>query len=122
MILSRLARVHDQANNLIKAEELYRRALVMNPDDNTLMNDFAYFLISNDVNIDEGIELINRVLDTITENGNYLYTYGLGLYKQGKLEEAQEALNKAWDLIPYYDHDHFLHMQAVEKALASQNQ
>ncbi len=121
-ILSWLASVHDQANNLIKAEELYRRALVINPDDNTLMNDFAYFLISNDVNIDEGIELINRVLDIITDNGNYLYTYGLGLYKQGKLKEAQKALNKAWDLITYYDHEHFHHMQAVEKALASQNQ
>jgi len=51
-----------------------------------------------------------------------MYTYGLGLYKQGKLTEAQEALNKAWDLIPFYDHDHFLCIQEVEKALASQNE
>jgi len=121
-ILSWLASVYGQANNVIKAEELYRRALIMNPDDNTLMHDFAYFLISNDVNIDEGIKLILRVLDNIPENGNYLYTYGLGLYKQGKLTEAQEALNKAWDLIPYYDHDQFLCIQEVEKALASQNE
>ena len=93
----------------------------MNPDDNALLNDFAYFLISNDIDIDGGNELILRVLDNIPENGNYLYTYGLGLYKQGKLKEAREALNKAWDLIPYYDHDHFHYIQEVEKALAHQN-
>ena len=119
--LSWLASVHDQANNLIKAEELYRKALFINPHDNKLINDLAYFLISNDINIDEGFELISRVLENILDDGNYLHTYGLGLYKQGKLKEAQEALNTAWDLIPYYDHDHFIHLQEVEKAVASQN-
>ena len=120
-ILYWLARAHDQTNNLIKAEQLYRRAVILNPHDTDLMNDLAYFLISNDINIEEGIELIIRVLENKPDNGNYLHTYGLGLYKQGKLKEAQEGLNKGWDLIPYYDHDHFLHIQEVEKAVASQN-
>ncbi|MCK5467578.1 MAG: tetratricopeptide repeat protein, partial [Cyclobacteriaceae bacterium] len=120
-ILYWLASVHDQANNFIKAEELYRRAVILNPHDTELMNDLAYLLISNDINIDEGIELIIRVLENKPDHGNYLHTYGLGLYKQGKLKESQEALNKAWDLIPYYNHDHFLHIQEVEKAVASQN-
>jgi tetratricopeptide (TPR) repeat protein len=120
-ILSWLVNIHDQANNLIKAEELYRSAFIMNPHDKNLKNDFAYFLISNDINIEEGIELISRVLESKPNNGNYLHTYGLGLYKQGKLDEAHEALKKAWDLISFYDHDHFTHIQEVEYALASQN-
>ena len=85
------------------------------------MNDFAYFLISNDINIEEGFELISRVLENIPNNGYYLHTYGLGLYKLGKLKEAQEALNTAWALIPYYDHDHFTHIKEVEQALVLQN-
>ncbi len=120
-ILSWLASIHDQANNIIKAEELYRSAFILNPQDNNLVNDFAYFLLSKDINIQEGFGLISRVLESKPDNGNYLHTYGLGLYKIGKLKEAQEALNKSWDLISYYDHDHFTHIQEVEYALASQN-
>ena len=86
-----------------------------------LMNDLAYLLITNDINIAEGIELINSVLENELDNGDYLHTFGLGLYKQEKIKEAQEVLIKAWDLIPYYDHDHFLHIKEVEKALAKQN-
>jgi tetratricopeptide (TPR) repeat protein len=119
--LSLMAGIYNEADNLIRAEELYRKALSINRDNTKLLNNLAYFLISNDINIDEGLELISRALKKIPDDGNYLHTYGLGLSKQGKLTEALETLNMAWALIPYYDHDHFLHIQEVEKALASQN-
>jgi len=113
-----LASAYEQANDFEQAEKFYRKGLAINPQYPVLMNAFAYFLIFNDINIDEGIELISDVLKNIPDNGNYLHTYGLGLYKQGKLEEAYEVLNKAWVLIPYYDHDHFLCLKEVEQALA----
>ena len=122
IILYWLAGAHDQVNNLEQAEKLYRQALAINPQFSGLINDFANFLISNDINIDEGIELINGVIENTSENGNYLYTYGLGLYKKGILIEAQEVLKMAWDLRPYYNHDHYLLIREVEQALASQNQ
>ena len=85
------------------------------------MNDLAYLLIFNDINIIEGMELVSRVLENEPDNGNFLHTYGLGLYKQGKLKESQEVLNKAWYLRPYYDHDHYQLLQEVEQALAREN-
>ncbi len=111
---------YDEADHFKQAERLYRKALEINPGYSDAKNSLAYLLISNEINIDEGIELIKSVLETDSENGNYLHTYGLGLYKQGELLEAQEVLKTAWDLIPYYDHQHFLHIQEVEQALARQ--
>ncbi|MDX2432412.1 MAG: tetratricopeptide repeat protein, partial [Bacteroides sp.] len=107
-----------EVDNFEQAERLYRKALAINPEHSDVKNSLAYLLISNDINIDEGMELIKSVLETDPDNGNYLHTYGMALYKQGELIEAQEVLKNAWDLIPYYDHVIFLHIQEVEQALA----
>ena len=117
-----LASAYDQVHNYEQAEKLYRKALVLNPQHFDAINSLAYLLISNDIDIDEGNELIKGVLEIESDNGDYLFTYGLGLYKQGNLTEAQEVLKTAWDLIAYYDHEKYLHMQEVEQALASQSQ
>jgi tetratricopeptide (TPR) repeat protein len=111
---------YDQVGDFEQAEKIYRRALAINPQNFDLMNDLASLLISNNINIAEGMELAKRALKNNPENGNYLYTYGLGLYKQDKLIEAQESLSRAWYLIPYYDHEIFLSMKDLEKALANQ--
>lgn len=115
------ARVHDLAGNLIEAEQLYRQTLQVDPNNIEVMKDFGYFLISKEINIEEGMELIIRVIDEVPDNGKYLYTYGLGLYKSGNLTKALEVLNRAWDIIPYYDHEHFLTIQEVNNVLTIQN-
>jgi len=119
-ILRRLASIHYQANLFNKAEELYRRALFIDPQNSTIMNDLAYLLINKDINVYEGVELIGHVLEVTPDNWNFLYTYGLGLYKQGKLEESLEVLNKSWESRPYYDHEHFLYIQEVKEAITNQ--
>jgi tetratricopeptide (TPR) repeat protein len=68
------------------------------------------------------MELINKALALKPDNWYLLYTKGLGYFKQGKVKESHEILNKAWDLRPGYNHDHFILLQEVEQALASQNQ
>ena len=69
--------------------------------------------------------LIDRTLESNPTDMKLLasiyHTKGWGLHKQDKNREALKHLNKAWELRPLYDHDHFLHIQEVEQALASQN-
>ena len=113
------AGVHNSAKSLIRAEEYYREAIFLYPDNALLMNDMAYFLISNDIDIEEGMDLINTALAQDPENGTYLYTYGLGLYKTGKLDNSLEILRKSWDLKPYYDHDHYILIKRIEENLVS---
>ena len=111
---------YERGNNLIKAEEFYRRAISISKNNIGLKNSFAYFLIFNDIDVEEGIELIIPVLEENPDYWDYLYTYGLGLYKREKYNESYIIINKAWDLRPSYFHDHYILLQEAEQALAKQ--
>lgn len=120
-ITTGLAEIYNEADLLNKAEGCYRQALSLEPEDPVRMNNLAYFLIEKDLNIKEGLELINRALELSPDNYNFLNTKGWGLYKQGKYSEALEVLQKSWDLRrekAVYDHEAFLHLEAAKKAVA----
>jgi len=101
------AGVYNKAESFKKAEFYYRKALELRPDDPWVVEDVARFLISSEVNVSEGLELIGPALEAIPENSSFLYTYALGLSKTGMYEEAYKALQQSWDLTPYYDHKVF---------------
>jgi tetratricopeptide (TPR) repeat protein len=113
--------IYEEAGYIDIAEKILRQSYVANPKDCELMYNLALLLIDHDINVNEGLKLINRALDIEPDNPSYLVTKGWGLHKQGKDSVALELLNKAWDLSLFYSHDHFLHIQEVENALASQD-
>lgn len=117
-IASNLARIYSEAGNLDKAEEYYREALTLEPEKPGRFNSLAYFLIDNERDIDEGMELINKALENQPDNYNYLDTKGWGLFKQGKYIEALEFLVKADSLKPIYFYDLYLHFEEAKKAVA----
>ena len=115
-----VANIFLDAGILDKAEENYRKALFWDPENLTRMNNLAYFLIDADRNLNEGLELVDKALKMSPDSYLYLDTKGWGLFKQGKYQEALEVLQKSWDLKPTYDHDIYLHLEAVKKAVATQ--
>jgi tetratricopeptide (TPR) repeat protein len=120
-IASDLAGIYSEADIPDKAEEYLRKALSLEPEAPGRMNNLAWTLIDNDQNITEGMELIDKALQSSPDDYIYLDTKGWGLYKQGKYEEALEILEKSWDLKPrHYDHELYLHIEEVKKAIANQ--
>ena len=122
-ILTSLAGIFSDANKLEKAEEYFRKALSLQPENPLNFYYLAYFLIDKDRNINEGIELINRLLEVSPDDYEYLDTKGWGLYKQDKYQDALEILQKSWDIRKeraIYDHDAFLHLEAAQKTVANQ--
>jgi TolB-like protein/Tfp pilus assembly protein PilF len=106
-----------------KAEEYYRKALSLEPDEPGRMNDLAFLLIDSERNITEGINLVDKALELKPDNYLFLHTKGWGLYRQGKYGEALNMLQKSWDLRrekAVYDHQAFLHLDSAKKAVASQ--
>ncbi len=101
------AGVYNKAESFEMAEYYYRKALSLRPDDPWVVADVARFLISSEVNVSEGLELIGPALEAFPDNPDFLYTYALGLNKTGRNEEARIALQQSWDLTPYYDHKQF---------------
>ena len=81
------------------------------------MYSLARILIKNDINLEEGMELAEKAVKL--EPGFYgiLHVYGLGLFKQGKYEQAMEILNQAWEARGIYDLDLKRDIQEVEKEL-----
>jgi len=70
-----------------------------------------------------GVNRIDKALELKNDNYKYLHTKGLGLYKQGKYQEALEILQKSWDLRrenATYDHEAFFYLEAAKKALTHQ--
>ncbi len=118
-----LASVYSQANISDVALEYYRMALSLEPGNPERMNSLAYFIIDNNRNSDEGLELVEKALKLMPDDYSYLHTKGWGLYKQGKYKEALEILQKSWDLRiqnAIYNHTALLHLEAAKKAVAGQ--
>ncbi len=113
--------IYFEAKQFGEAIDIFKELITSNPHEVDSKWQLGSILIENDIDVDEGMELIEQALEIEPDNAYFIDTKGRGLHKQGKNREALEHLNKAWDLRPYYDHDHFLHIQEVEHTLASQN-
>jgi tetratricopeptide (TPR) repeat protein len=119
-IKSDLADIYTEAGIPDEAEIFHRQAMSISPGSAYYKNNLAYFLIDNNRNINEGLELIEKVLTKYPDNYDYLHTKGWGLYKQVKYKEAMELLKKSDSLKPVYNHELFLHLEEVKKAIADQ--
>ena len=120
-ILTNLANIYWEAGLLDQAEEYFREALKSESESPMRINNLAWFLIDTDRNINEGLELVNRALESDPDNYSYLETKGWGLYKQGKYKEALEILQLSWDLRlenAVYNHAAFLRLKEAKKAVS----
>jgi len=115
-----LAYTYTEGGYLDKAEGCYREAISMEPENPSCLNNLGWFLIHEDRNIDEGVELMDKALKIRPGSYLYLENKGLGLYKQGKYNEALELLEKSWELRPVYNHSSYLLLEKVKKAVAEQ--
>ena len=120
-ILSSVGTIYSEAKLFDKAEIYYRRALESDPRNPARLNDLAWLLIKNDMNVNEGLDLIQIALEFEPDNWYYLDTRGWGLYKQGRYEEALNVLTGAWEIKPRYFQEGYEHIQEVKEALSSQN-
>ncbi len=111
---------YTQANMPDQAEIAFRRSVSLDSKSPWWVYYLAYFLIDKERNIREGIELSEKALEL--SQGQYEWIFmdckGWGYYKQGRFEEAREILEKSWALRrskAAYDHEAFLHLEAVRK-------
>jgi tetratricopeptide (TPR) repeat protein len=113
--------LYRDANLPEKAEKYFRKALRMDPQNILWLNNLANLLINTGRNINEGMDLVEKVLIADTANIRALRTKGWGLYKLGKNQEGLDLLQKCWDTKLYgYDHSELLHLEEVRKAIEQQ--
>jgi tetratricopeptide (TPR) repeat protein len=120
VIATYLGSIYEEAGMLDKAEDYYRQALSLEPRNPYGMNNLAFLLIDYDRNINEGLDLVDNALKSEPDNFSFLDTKGWGLFKEAKYHEALEFLERSWALKPVYNHEVYLHLEAVKKAVVSQ--
>ncbi|MCG5529378.1 tetratricopeptide repeat protein [Halorhodospira halochloris] len=81
----------------VSAEEDLRRVLELAPDDPHAMNALGYTLADNDRDLVEALELITKALEKRPNSAAILDSKGWVLYRLGRLEEALEYLERAWE-------------------------
>jgi tetratricopeptide (TPR) repeat protein len=117
------ANVFVDAGLMDEAEEYFREALSSEPKNPVRLNDLAHFLIDKDRNLSEGMDYVEKALQSNSDSYIFLHTKGWGLYKQGRYREALDILQKSWDLRrdkAIYDHEAYLHLEAAKKAITNQ--
>jgi tetratricopeptide (TPR) repeat protein len=122
-ITKKMAQMYSEIGMIDKAEEYYRKAIYLNPDNPDLLHGFAYFIRENNRNPDEFISIINKALSLAPNKYEYyncLDTKGYGLYKFGKPKEALEILQKTWDEAPFKLYSIKSHYEEVKKAVSAQ--
>lgn len=97
-IRKNLVWIYTEGGVLDKAETILRETLSLESENPIRINSLAYFLINEERNIKEGLELADIALKLRPDNYNFLHTKGWGLYKQGKYQEALEILQKSWNI------------------------
>jgi tetratricopeptide (TPR) repeat protein len=116
----RVAHMYADAGLLEESEMIWRRTIASEPNSDYHKRCFAEFLITKEVNVEEGLFMVDEILRDNPDYYDILFFKGKGLYKLGHPEEALQILNQAWEKRFTYRHDHFLAIQEVEQALKNQ--
>jgi len=115
-----LGQIYEQANIINQAEVHYRKAYELESQNTDCILWLAQFLINNNINVDEGMELVQKGLEIQQDNSLLLWCKGLGYYKQGRYEEAVQLLRKINEL-PGFISILCQQLKEAEQALANQN-
>jgi len=87
--------VYDETNQFERAESTYVRALRIEPDNATLLNNYAYLLAARGLRLDEALRMSERSIEQTPDNPSYLDTMGWIYFKMEKPDHALEFLLKA---------------------------
>lgn len=99
LVLTRGA-VRERLGNWPDAEADLKRALVLQPNNATVLNYLGYSWIDRGINLDEGLELIQRAVQIEPNSGHIVDSLGWAYFKLGDFDLAITYLERAVDLMP----------------------
>ena len=89
------ATVLDRDKKYDAAEIEYRKALAVDPNNATVLNDLGYMLGDRGVRLPEALKMIQKAVELDPQNGSYLDSLGWIYFKMGQYGPAEENLHKA---------------------------
>ena len=89
------ATILDHDKQYDAAEVQYRKALTVDPNNATVLNDLGYMLADRGVRLPEALTMIQKAVELDPQNGAYLDSLGWVYFKMGQYTQAEESLHKA---------------------------
>ncbi len=85
----------DRQKQYDEAEAQFRRALVIDPQNATILNYLGYMFADRGVRLPEALVMIRKAVDLDPQNYAYLDSLGWAYYKSGQYALAEENIRKA---------------------------
>jgi tetratricopeptide (TPR) repeat protein len=85
---SMIGDTQNKLGNFRASDLAYEKALIINPDNSVVLNNYAYYLSLRGEKLDQAAAMAAKAVAADTANSSNLDTYAWVLYKQGKYEDA----------------------------------
>lgn len=95
--ISQLALVYDGLKRYTDSDTLYEQALALNPDNDLVLNNYAYSLADRGVQLERALQMSKKAVATKPDNTSYLDTIGWIHFRLGDYREAEKYIKKAAD-------------------------
>jgi tetratricopeptide (TPR) repeat protein len=89
-----------QSGKIKEAEQELRDSLRFEPKNPLALNNLGYFLIDQDRDVNEAVEMIEEAVAADPQNAAYLDSYGWAQFKLGKLDVAEKYLLSSLKIKP----------------------
>jgi tetratricopeptide (TPR) repeat protein len=86
---------YDRQKMYDKAEDQFRKALAIDPQNAAVLNYLGYMLADQGQKLPEALKMIRQAVDLEPQNGAYLDSLGWVYFKSGEYSQAEENLRKA---------------------------
>jgi len=117
-----LAGALDEIGRHDEAMRVCKEAVGLGPKSATALNNLAYMMAAQGVELDEALKLVKRALEIEPDNGTFVDTLGWIYYKQGKYKDALRELERAVEKGPMngeiLDHVGDVHLKLGDKVKA----
>ncbi len=90
----------DKRKMFDEAEAQYKKALILDPQNTEIQNDYGYLLAERGVRLEEAVAMLKKAVTADPQNGAFLDSLAWAYFKQGQYTLAEEYARKAADRTP----------------------
>ena len=95
LVFGQLGDTYHGLGEMDKAYEFYERGLKINPNDEHILNNYAYFLSLKKKDLDKAKKMSGRLVEKHPKNATYLDTHAWVLFQLEEYEEAKKFMTRA---------------------------